>query len=201
MTALIALDADQLAALDSLATAKKQTREAASHADRTAAYAALKEFDRNPKDVRAAAAAKAKADADVAKAQAAVAVARAAHADAHAVWYAAVDQQTRELHRLRLAALDRPRFDAVADSLHQTIETFRAAQDHWPIAHVGKKLTTARTFLNACLDGAEDPPEHIEQWFAELLAEFEASKREAHATQRENARTAEKDNRTRRIFA
>ena len=78
MTALIALDADQLAALDSLATAKKKTREAASHADRTAAYAALKEFDRNPKDVRAAAAAKAKADADVAKAQAAVAVARAA---------------------------------------------------------------------------------------------------------------------------
>jgi hypothetical protein len=189
--AMIALDADQLAALDVLATAKKQTREAASHADRTAAHAALREFDRNSKEIREAAALKAKADAKIAKAQADVAVARAEAADAYAAWHVLLNQHGAELRRLRLAAIDRPRVLGVTAQLERTIEAFRQDPTQFPIAHVSKKLVTALTYLRACLDASEDPPEHPEQWLTELLAAFDAAKREAHAQNDQHARSAE----------
>jgi hypothetical protein len=185
---------------DMVAAQEKTKHEAEDAAARTAART-LKGFGLTPKGWGDALSERQKAAAALTKAKAELATATAAHIDAVVNVERIGSAHHAELTQLRKDAIAPWRLQDALARLDAAFDTFRADPRNWPIAGtVLPPFFDAQNFLRGLREGCADPPDDLDAYVSDALAQL--AERTAAATQEHDAlvRTSDKQKRTRRIF-
>ena len=167
---------------------RRETEDATAAAKREQ----LAQFDKAPKDVKAALAAKAKAESDHARAVVGLSEARRVFDDAESVLVQRQFEHAHALKTLRKGAVAKYRTDAAFAVLFERVEAIRASGLSTATEAI-RVVVQAQHAVTACAAGDADPPAaDFDAWLADVLsradAAFEAAKRAAVVQRAENAR-------------